>query len=97
MVANLAQSCARSDHGRDVLSRHGRFFIVLLPLIFWCLHKSLGIRLSAVLIFSLYLNLVFKDLFAAPRPYQVDPKLYALFKAPDYGLRTSDHQSNNED
>jgi hypothetical protein len=28
------------------------FFILFLPLIFWCIHKSLGIRLSFAFIFS---------------------------------------------
>jgi len=62
------------------------FFILFLPLIFWCLHKSLGIRLSAVLIFSNYVNVIFKDFFAASRPWQVDSKLYAPFKTEGFGI-----------
>ena len=62
------------------------FFILFLPLIFWCFRKSLGIRLSAVLIFSNYVNVIFKDFFAASRPWQVDSKLYAPFKTEGFGI-----------
>ena len=68
------------------------FFILFLPLIFWCVRKSLGIRLSFVLIFSNYVNLVFKDFFAAPRPYQVDGKLYAPFKTEGFGMPSGHSQ-----
>ena len=69
------------------------FFILLVALIFWCLDKSLGIRLSVVLIFSVYVNIFFKDLFAAKRPYHVDAKLYAPFKSEGYGI-PSGHAQN---
>jgi membrane-associated phospholipid phosphatase len=44
------------------------FFLLLLPLIFWCLDKRLGARLGALLMISAYLNYVLKDLFDQPRP-----------------------------
>src|SRR3972149_55438 len=62
------------------------FFVLFLPLIFWCIHKSLGIRLSLAFMLSNYVNLVFKGFFAAPRPYQVDNKLYAPFKTEGFGI-----------
>jgi len=62
------------------------FYILCLPLIFWCLHKALGMRLGAVLVFSTYVNQSLKDFFAAPRPYQVDSKLYAPLKTAGYGI-----------
>lgn len=68
------------------------FFILFLPLIFWCLSKSLGIQLGFAFIFSSYVNLVFKDFFAAPRPYQVDNKLYAPFKTPGFGIPSGHSQ-----
>ncbi len=68
------------------------FFILFLPLIFWCVRKSLGIRLSFVLIFSNYVNLVSKDFFAAPRPWQTEGKLYAPFKTEGFGLPSGHSQ-----
>ena len=68
------------------------FFILFLPLIFWCVRKSLGIRLGFVLIFSNYVNLVCKDFFAAKRPWQVDDKLYAPFKTEGFGIPSGHSQ-----
>lgn len=68
------------------------FYILCLPLIFWCLHKVLGMRLGAVLVFSTYLNQSLKDFFAAPRPYQVDSKLYAPLKTTGYGIPSGHSQ-----
>jgi len=68
------------------------FYILCLPLIFWCLHKALGMRLGAVLVFSTYLNQSLKDFFAAPRPYQVDSKLYAPLKTAGYGIPSGHSQ-----
>ena len=61
------------------------FYLLFLPVLFWCLHKQVGIRLSFVLLFTFYLNSSLKDLLAAPRPYQVDNKLYAPIPQPGYG------------
>ena len=68
------------------------FYILFLPLTFWCLHKALGMRLGAVLVFSTYVNQSLKDFFAAPRPYQVDSKLYAPFKTAGYGIPSGHSQ-----
>lgn len=62
------------------------FYILCLPLLFWCLHKTLGVRLGVILMCSTYANQLLKDFFLAPRPYQVDGKLYAPFKTVGYGI-----------
>ncbi|MBI5652335.1 MAG: phosphatase PAP2 family protein [Chloroflexi bacterium] len=69
------------------------FYILFLPLLFWCLHKTLGLRLGVILMFSTYVNQTLKDFFAAPRPYQVDNKLYAPFKTTGYGIPSGHSQS----
>lgn len=61
------------------------FYVLFLPLIFWCLHKALGIRLGAVLLFAMYLNQFLKDLFATPRPHQY-PNVWSPFKTAGYGI-----------
>ncbi len=62
------------------------FYILLLPILFWCLSKRIGMRLGFLFLFSMYLNQVLKDFFAAPRPYQVDSKLYSPVKQSGYGI-----------
>lgn len=52
------------------------FYLILLPLIYWCFNKRIGIRLAYVLLLSSYLNLFLKDLFGIPRPD--DPRIRFL-------------------
>ncbi len=70
-----------------------QFYILFLPILYWCLHKSLGIRLSFLFLVAMYLNQCLKDFFAAPRPYQVDSQLYAPIKQPGYGIPSAHAQS----
>ena len=43
-------------------------FLLLLPLVFWCLDKRRGARLGVLLMLSAYVNHALKDLFGRPRP-----------------------------
>lgn len=49
------------------------FYLLVLPLIFWCVDRQIGVRLGFISLFSAWLNSVFKYLFAIPRPS--DPRL----------------------
>lgn len=55
------------------------FFLFVLPLLYWCVDTALGLRVGLILLFSTWLNEVFKILFHAPRPfwYSTDVKAYA--------------------
>jgi membrane-associated phospholipid phosphatase len=50
-----------------------QFYLLVLPLIFWCIDRQIGVRLGFISLFSAWLNSVFKYLFAIPRPS--DPRL----------------------
>jgi membrane-associated phospholipid phosphatase len=52
------------------------FYLVFLPLIYWCFNKRIGIRLAYAFLLSSYLNLFLKDLFGIPRPD--DPRIRFL-------------------
>jgi membrane-associated phospholipid phosphatase len=69
------------------------FYLLFLPFLFWCVQKQLAYRLAFLFLFSSYVNQFFKNLFAAPRPYQVDPKLYAPLKTTGYGIPSGHTQS----
>lgn len=62
------------------------FYLLFFPLIFWCFHKAVGYRLAFLFLFSAWANAFLKNVFAAPRPYDVDPKLYAPIKTTGYGI-----------
>jgi membrane-associated phospholipid phosphatase len=68
------------------------FFVILLPLIFWCVDFAGGARLALAFLLSPYANALLKDLFAHPRPFELDPAV-KLHDAEGYGL-PSGHSQN---
>jgi membrane-associated phospholipid phosphatase len=49
------------------------FYLLFLPLVYWCIDRGHGARLAMLLLFSTYLNSVIKALAHQPRPFQYDP------------------------
>jgi len=62
-----------------------QFYVLVLPLLLWCVDVRLGARVGIFLLLSSQLNTVLKDLFHQPRPSDFDPSLQlAWFEG--YGL-----------
>ena len=57
------------------------FFMLLLPLIYWCVDRRSGIRLTILFLLSSYVNLGAKVLADQPRPFQYDHRVRQLYKA----------------
>ncbi len=68
------------------------FFLILLPLIFWCVDFAVGVRLAFAFLLSAYTNTGLKDIFAHPRPFQIAPEV-RLHDAEGYGLPSGHSQS----
>ncbi len=68
------------------------FFLILIPLILWCLDFAGGVRLACAFLLSTYVNIGLKDLFAHPRPSEWDPTV-KLYDAGGYGLPSGHSQS----
>jgi len=68
------------------------FFLILLPLMFWCVDFAVGARLAFVFLLSAYANTGLKYLFAHPRPFELDPAV-KLHDAEGYGLPSGHSQS----
>ncbi len=49
------------------------FYLFLLPLVYWCIDRSIGIRLGIIALSSAWLNGLVKHLFTIPRP--ADPRI----------------------
>lgn len=47
------------------------FYLLLLTLVYWVIHKHAGQRLVIFFLFSAWLNAFVKEIFKRPRPYQV--------------------------
>jgi membrane-associated phospholipid phosphatase len=70
-----------------------RFYLLFLPLIFWCVDSGLGARLAILVLFSSYLNLELKNLFQQPRPFDINPSVQ-LSDAEGYGLPSGHAQTS---
>lgn len=68
------------------------FYLLLLPLTYWVVSRSLGIRLGAILLVSASLNGLLKLAFATPRPSYLRPELGAVPET-SFGL-PSGHAQN---
>ncbi|MEM8863158.1 MAG: phosphatase PAP2 family protein [Chloroflexota bacterium] len=49
------------------------FYLLLFPLLFWCIDTKLGIRVAVAYLLSTILNVALKDLIGQPRPFEINP------------------------
>lgn len=67
------------------------FYVLLLPVIYWCVSRAVAVRLGYVFLFSTVLNTGVKDLFMLPRP---DPRqVRRVVEATGYGFPSGHAQS----
>jgi membrane-associated phospholipid phosphatase len=76
-----------TDLGRE------EFYLALFPLIYWCLHKSLGRQLGYLFLFTLFVNAFFKQAFRGPRPFWIDAAVGLDTREEGYGI-PSGHTQN---
>lgn len=69
-----------------------KFFLILLPLIYWCVDSAIGARLFIAFLISSYVNFGLKDLIAHPRPFEHDPSVKVIEPASTYGLPSGHSQ-----
>lgn len=62
------------------------FFLIFMPLIYWCFDRASGARLLILFLISAYLNTIAKVLLDQPRPFQYDPRVKPLVPASGGGL-----------
>ena len=68
------------------------FYLIVLPLIYWCIDAVFGRRLGLLLLGSLWSNNVLKDWWARPRPYQVSTQVSNLKTEGTYALPSAHTQ-----
>lgn len=61
-------------------------FLLLVPVIFWCVDSSIGIRLAVLLVTATSVNSLLKMAFHMPRPYWYDLRVQALGAESTYGM-----------
>lgn len=70
-----------------------QFFMLLLPVIYWCIDSSVGLRMGAVLLLSNFINTFFKMLLHGPRPYWIDSRVKALASETSFGIPSGHSQT----
>lgn len=62
------------------------FFLFFLPVVYWCLDTSLGLRVGFILLFSGGLNDILKLSFQGPRPYWFSLAVKAMTTETSFGV-----------
>ncbi|MGD9042077.1 MAG: phosphatase PAP2 family protein [Desulfobacterales bacterium] len=69
------------------------FFLIFMPLIYWCFNRRTGARLLILFLISAYINSIAKVIADQPRPFQYDSRVKALVPAGGGGLPSGHTQS----
>lgn len=78
--------------GLSALGDEG-FFLLLIPLLFWCVSPRLSVRVGVVLLLGTALNTAVKLALAGPRPFWYSAEVRALTAESSFG-RPSAHAQN---
>ena len=70
------------------------FYIIFMPLIYWCVDAMMGVRIGVVLLSGGFFNGFFKMLLRSPRPYWLTDKVQAGESHGSFGL-PSGHAMNS--
>jgi len=69
------------------------FYVLLLPIIYWCFDQMIGLRVGMMLMISNSVNTFFKFLFRTPRPYWISDTVTGHVQESSFGL-PSGHAQN---
>ena len=69
------------------------FYLILFPLLFWCIDNRLGFRAGMILLLSGCMNSYFKWIFRLPRPYWINDEVIAYTTETSFGA-PSGHSQN---
>jgi membrane-associated phospholipid phosphatase len=96
VVLWFQQFCPTLDLPFTLFTSMGQeeFFLLLLPLLYWCLDRRIGARLTVLFLLSDYSKAVAKFLIDQPRPFQYDSRVRQLADVFDAAF-PSGHASNS--
>jgi hypothetical protein len=69
------------------------FYLLAMPLLYWCIDLALGIRIGIILLVSGGLNSILKFGFASPRPFCISADVEPIIEASGFGF-PSGHAQN---
>jgi membrane-associated phospholipid phosphatase len=62
------------------------FYLMIMPLLYWCIDTTLGMRIGAMILLTNWTNVVFKLAFHLPRPYWLDRRVVAYSSETSFGM-----------
>lgn len=62
------------------------FYLIVLPVLYWCVDSAIGARIGMMLLLSNWLNGLFKLIFHTPRPYWIDERVAAYSAETGFGM-----------
>jgi membrane-associated phospholipid phosphatase len=62
------------------------FFLIMLPLVYWCIDASIGVRISAIVLFTGGVNDILKLTFHGPRPFWVSTQVKTMAYETSFGV-----------
>lgn len=69
------------------------FFLIILPLVYWCLDSRLGLRIAIIMLTSNGLNNIFKMALYGPRPYWVSTSVEGMASETGFGVPSGHSQT----
>ena len=69
------------------------FYLLLFPLLLWCVDFYLGIRVGIIFLLSVYVNAGLKEIFQQPRPFDILAEIQKVH-ASGYGFPSGHAQSS---
>jgi membrane-associated phospholipid phosphatase len=69
------------------------FFMLVLPIVYWCFNTTLGMQLAVALMLSNSFNSFFKDALHGPRPYWYSSTVQGLAAETSFGVPSNHTQS----
>lgn len=69
------------------------FFIILMPVVYWCVDASTGLRVGIMLLFTNFANTFFKLMLHGPRPYWIDTRVHAYGTETSFGVPSGHSQT----
>ncbi|MBN2007325.1 MAG: phosphatase PAP2 family protein [Anaerolineae bacterium] len=73
------------------LAGNEKFFLLLLPLLYWCLDRRTGVRMFVLCLLTLYINEAAKVFFDQPRPAELNARVWCYTDDPAEGRFPSGH------
>lgn len=70
------------------------FYLLIMPILYWCIDSKLGIRVGLILMLSSSMNFIFKIIFVNPRPYWVSTDVKALWGEIYFGIPSGHAQQS---